>query len=758
MSKTDAAYQQTDFPRRRNNTQRNDEMRELGRKKYFRLTMFYRLLLCCLCLLPVLAMGQPPPYCCFDATCATCEEIQHCQGSPLFSPLDADPGGTAACGVSTGTPCSTYWENNVYGVSNEMPATTMNPSGCLIISCGDPLASNYNPTYGPYTPTELQDCIYPVQASNYCLDGTIWSEELGGCIVKNPTDTDLDGCTGVDDMLDVLANFGFCLDQQNSGSIPSEFYSDADVLLLIDFDGAITDHSPFNNQISTFNYELGPDRNGVEDAALLPITDSLVNGYFGCPDEVPETHLFLDSIIIIAGEANEAYSMSLWYQTKEEAPASGSYTHATLSGATVRKTPCNGCTTLCLYQSSLAFWADHYPDYDWSYGSISHPIVGGSIAVPDVQPLDIAFGGWHHLAFVKNGDEIKVYIDGSVVQDFSLLPDTEDPPSLSGSTYEYYGMSEIEVSLHDCAIQYFQGVIDGNSVMGLDDILVVNRALSESEIITLLGVDVNQTLIGCLDSTACNFQPDADFASSLCTYEDDCYDCSGALTADLNNNEICDTFDPLVGCTNPLYNEYISTATVDDGSCASPQISTDGPCSNQWTIEYFGHEYDLVEIGPKCWFQEDLRTDRYVNGDFIQTDWVQEVSLPNSTAGRLYTYHVVMDEREVCPSGWHIAHAGVVGCCADGDWDELETLTSTEAVKHAEHWNGNNQSGFSALPQFGSYQPGEFWENETVYASWHMDRDTYQSWATVQTLKTNSGWQEGGTSYSSMRAIRCVKD
>lgn len=73
--------------------------------------------------------------------------------------------------------------------------------------CTDDEALNYN----HIASIEDNSCIY---THTLCQDGTVWNEELGGCIVENPTDTDLDGCTGVDDVLDVLATFGMCYTEE----------------------------------------------------------------------------------------------------------------------------------------------------------------------------------------------------------------------------------------------------------------------------------------------------------------------------------------------------------------------------------------------------------------------------------------------------------------------------------------------------------------------------------------------------------------
>ena len=37
-----------------------------------------------------------------------------------------------------------------------------------------------------------------------------------GCVVATPTDVDLDGCTGVGDVLEVLATFGQCYDDSEN--------------------------------------------------------------------------------------------------------------------------------------------------------------------------------------------------------------------------------------------------------------------------------------------------------------------------------------------------------------------------------------------------------------------------------------------------------------------------------------------------------------------------------------------------------------
>jgi hypothetical protein len=40
--------------------------------------------------------------------------------------------------------------------------------------------------------------------------GMYWDWDLSECYLLNPTDSNLDGCTNLDDLLDLLTNYGLC--------------------------------------------------------------------------------------------------------------------------------------------------------------------------------------------------------------------------------------------------------------------------------------------------------------------------------------------------------------------------------------------------------------------------------------------------------------------------------------------------------------------------------------------------------------------
>ena len=69
--------------------------------------------------------------------------------------------------------------------------------------CIDSSACNYDSSANLDDGTCEFGCLY-------CGEGTVWDSNTSSCIVANPTDTDLDGCTGVGDVLEVLSTFGQC--------------------------------------------------------------------------------------------------------------------------------------------------------------------------------------------------------------------------------------------------------------------------------------------------------------------------------------------------------------------------------------------------------------------------------------------------------------------------------------------------------------------------------------------------------------------
>lgn len=86
-------------------------------------------------------------------------------------------------------------------------------------------------------------------------------------------------------------------------------------------------------------------------------------------------------------------------------------------------------------------------------------------------------------------------------------------------------------------------------------------------------------ICGCLDSNACNWNPDATDPSGQCTYPEEGLDCDGFCLFDADGDEICDD-DELPGCTYLSACNFDPAASDEDGSCifATPGNDCEGNC------------------------------------------------------------------------------------------------------------------------------------------------------------------------------------
>lgn len=148
-------------------------------------------------------------------------------------------------------------------------------------------------------------------------------------------------------------------------------------------------------------------------------------------------------------------------------------------------------------------------------------------------------------------------------------------------------------------------------------------------------------------------------------------------------------------------------AVSDAGNISSVEVAVDAD----------GNVYDIVTIGTKTWMKQNLKTTHFSNGDIIQES-LDSTTLVNVTIamrthvntsnyvemyGQLYNYYAVVDSRNICPTGWHVA--------TQNDYNDLiqtaKTLSGSttdfaKVLKNVTGWTNNvnstNSSGFTALP------------------------------------------------------------
>ena len=118
----------------------------------------------------------------------------------FFIQVSSNPNGVPGCMYET--------------ASNYMPWATFDAGICEFEGCTDPAALNFSPAHtledGSCFYTDPSGCNENEVDYQLCLEGTVWSEELGGCVVANVSDTDFDGCVGINDFLVHLSNFSGC--------------------------------------------------------------------------------------------------------------------------------------------------------------------------------------------------------------------------------------------------------------------------------------------------------------------------------------------------------------------------------------------------------------------------------------------------------------------------------------------------------------------------------------------------------------------
>lgn len=161
-----------------------------------------------------------------------------------------------------------------------------------------------------------------------------------------------------------------------------------------------------------------------------------------------------------------------------------------------------------------------------------------------------------------------------------------------------------------------------------------------------------------------------------------------------------------------------------------------------------GNTYQTVKIGHQTWLRNNLKVTHYSNGDAIPLLTMQEDEkwlstkkgaycyynddLTNAeTYGNLYNGFTVMDERNVCPSGWHIP--------SKKEWEELVnfnggSIVAGNSLKQSflwkrSHQNTSNDADFRAVPA-GMRWHRQPYDTETFYSNlstevFFASRDVY---------------------------------
>jgi len=224
------------------------------------------------------------------------------------------------------------------------------------------------------------------------------------------------------------------------------------------------------------------------------------------------------------------------------------------------------------------------------------------------------------------------------------------------------------------------------------------------------------------------------------------------------------------------------------GSCnKNPTKSNNTEIQYSGTVtDIDGNAYNTIQIGNQIWMADNLRTTKYRNGDIIKdtlgfSTWelFDEGSYCSynqddsniSMYGRLYNWFAIDDRRSLAPVGWHIP--------SDEEWKELEMylgMSQSEAdlkgprennevglkLKSTTGWNedknGNNESGFTAVPSgfCGNYGDFDGLGFDAIFWSSTLNSDGIPWRRGLGYIAIGVARYTNGKNYGF--SVRCIKD
>jgi uncharacterized protein (TIGR02145 family) len=228
-------------------------------------------------------------------------------------------------------------------------------------------------------------------------------------------------------------------------------------------------------------------------------------------------------------------------------------------------------------------------------------------------------------------------------------------------------------------------------------------------------------------------------------------------------------------------------ATNSEGTTYGNEIffATKGETGTVSDID--GNTYLTIVIGTQTWMAENLKTTKYSNSDLIGTTTPTTLDISGETApkyqwaydgndsnvatyGRLYTWHSVTDNRNICPTGWYVPstsdwHTLVLYLDPNAGLSWLESYLAGGKLKETGliHWlspntEATNETGFTVLP--GGYRA---YDGPFGSKGWNG-----YLWSSSE-LNTNDAWYELLTTYNGRISrfdlgkangfsVRCLKE
>lgn len=232
------------------------------------------------------------------------------------------------------------------------------------------------------------------------------------------------------------------------------------------------------------------------------------------------------------------------------------------------------------------------------------------------------------------------------------------------------------------------------------------------------------------------------------------YDNTFILTqSPFEGNTSVEVFADLVGLIPETTYHYRIKAANELGTVVGDDVTF----TTFVAIDGDGFGYYSILIGNQKWLTENLKTSRFLNGEIIGTTDPPEKNIlyettpiyqwaPNGDElnvthyGRLYSWYSVIDNRKLCPSGWHVPSDAEWtlltdyliegGFGIDGSGDDIAKSMASTTDWITETGQGgisndpdNNSSGFSAKPAGRRYGGDSFTNIGYICNWWTSDED-----------------------------------
>lgn len=222
-------------------------------------------------------------------------------------------------------------------------------------------------------------------------------------------------------------------------------------------------------------------------------------------------------------------------------------------------------------------------------------------------------------------------------------------------------------------------------------------------------------------------------------------------------------------------NTYYNNKSAVPG-CRQPVISgTTASCPDTVT-DVDGNSYTIVNIGPMCWLQENLKTTKFNDGTSIQnitenSDWQNTTNAAwsnfendatnDQTYGKLYNSYALINIRQLCPVGWRvptIQELQDLANYAGGDYasGNLKTITLWDAPNS----DATNSSGFSAVPGGKRQDNGGFQGlgGETFFGSSTINRNNASEFYSKSIFANQDPIVTASPNRNTGVACRCIQD